>query len=142
MGAFDIKYMPRTAIKGKVLADLVAEFTKCRTMFGTKGEELGEVQVLIVSTHKHPTWKLYIDEVANQRGSGVGIVIMSPEGITIEKSLMLGFSATNNEAEYKALLTSVVMVKKLGRKVVEVFSNLRIVVEQVKGELEARDHRM
>ena len=69
-------------------------------------------------------------------------MIMSPEGITIEKSLMLGFSATNNEAEYKALLTSVVMVKKLGRKVVEVFSNLRIVVEQVKGELEARDHRM
>ena len=28
MGAFDIKYMPRTSIKGQVLADLVAEFTK------------------------------------------------------------------------------------------------------------------
>ena len=29
---------------------------------------------------------------------------MSPDRITIEKSLRLGFSATNNEAEYKALL--------------------------------------
>ena len=28
LGAFDIKYMPRTSIKGQVLADLVAEFTE------------------------------------------------------------------------------------------------------------------
>ena len=28
LGAFDIKYMPRTSIKGQVLTDLVAEFTK------------------------------------------------------------------------------------------------------------------
>ena len=139
---FDIKYMPRTAIKGQVLLDLVAEFIECPAMFGTKEEDLGEVQVQIVSAHRHPTWKLYIDGAANQRGSRVGIVIMSPEGITIEKSLRLGFSATNNEAEYKALLTSVVMVKKLGRKVVKVFLNSRLVVGQVKGELKARDHRM
>ena len=29
LGAFDIKYMPRTSIKGQVLADLVAEFVEC-----------------------------------------------------------------------------------------------------------------
>ena len=29
LGAFDIKYMPRTSIKGQVLADLVAEFAEC-----------------------------------------------------------------------------------------------------------------
>ena len=28
LGAFDIKYMPCTSIKGQVLADLVAEFTE------------------------------------------------------------------------------------------------------------------
>ena len=27
--AFDIKYMPRTSVKGQVLADLVAEFVEC-----------------------------------------------------------------------------------------------------------------
>ena len=48
--------------------------------------------------------KVYVDGAANQRGSGVGLVIISPEKITIEKSLRLGFSATNNEAEYEALL--------------------------------------
>ena len=44
-------------------------------------------------------WKVYIDGAANQRGSGVGLVLISLEKLTIEKSLRLGFSATNNEAE-------------------------------------------
>ena len=29
LGAFDIKYMPHTSIKGQVLADLVTEFDEC-----------------------------------------------------------------------------------------------------------------
>ena len=49
---------------------------------------------------------------ANQRGSGVGLVLVSPERITIEKSLRLNFSATNNEAEYEALLMGIMMVQK------------------------------
>ena len=65
LGAFDIKYMPCTAIKGQVLTDLVAEFTEYPAMFGTKEEKLGEVQVLTISAHKHPTWNLYVDGVAN-----------------------------------------------------------------------------
>ena len=78
----------------------------------------------------------------NQRGSGVGQVVISPDKIIIEKSLRLGFSATNNEAEYEALLVGVIMVQKMGGKIVEIFSNSRLVVGQVKGELEARDVRM
>ena len=72
----------------------------------------------------------------------MGLVLISPERITIEKSLRLGFSTTNNETEYKALLTGMIMVQKLGGKVVEVFSDSRLVVGQVQGELEARDLRM
>jgi len=77
--------------------------------------------------------------VANQKRSSIGIVLISSEMITIEKYLRLGFSATNNEAEYKALLTGVAMVKKLGGKVVEIFSDSRLVVRQINGELEAKD---
>ena len=78
----------------------------------------------------------------NQRGSGVRLVLISPERITIKKLLRLGFSATNNEAEYEALLEGMSMVQKLGEKAVNVFSNLRLVTGQVNGELEARDERM
>ena len=51
-----------------------------------------------------------MDGAANQKGSGVGLVLVSPEEITIEKSLRSGFSVTNNEAEYEALLMGMVMV--------------------------------
>ena len=67
---------------------------------------------------------------------------MSLDRITIEKSLRLGFSATNNEAEYEALLIGITMVQKMGGKVVKVFSNSRLIIGQVKGELEAMDLRM
>ena len=68
--------------------------------------------------------------------------MISPEKITIEKSLRLGFLATNNEAEYEALLIEMEMVQKMGGRTVEMFSDLRLVVGQVKGELKARDTRM
>ena len=56
--------------------------------------------------------------------------------------MRLGFSATNNEAEYEALLQGMTMVQKMGGKAMEVFSDSRLVVGQVKGELEARDVTM
>ena len=85
---------------------------------------------------------MYVDGAANQRESGVGLVLISPERATIEKSLRLRFSATNNEAKYEALLQGMAMVQKMGGRVVEMFSDLRLVVGQVKGEMEARDVRM
>ena len=68
----------------------------------------------------------------------MGLVLVSPEKITIEKSLRLNFLATNNEAEYEALLVGMAMVQKMGGKAMEIFSDSRLVVGQVKGELEAR----
>ena len=85
---------------------------------------------------------MYVDGAENQRGSGVELILISPEKITIEKSLRLGFSATNNEAEYEALLQGIEMVQKIRGKAVEVFSDSRLVVGQMKSELEARDVRM
>ena len=70
------------------------------------------------------------------------LILISPKGITIEKSLRLGFSATNNEVEYEALLEGMSMVEKLGGKSINMFSDSRPVVGQVNGELEARDERM
>ena len=72
----------------------------------------------------------------------MGLVLLSPEKITIEKSLRLDFLATNNKAEYEALLVRMAMVQKMGGKAIEIFSDSRLVVGQVKGELEAKDMRM
>ena len=56
--------------------------------------------------------------------------------------MRLGFSSTKNEAKYEALLEGMIMIQKLGGKVVEVFFDSRLVVGQVQGELEARDPKM
>ena len=72
----------------------------------------------------------------------MGLVLVFLEKITIEKSLRLGFSATNNVAEYKALLVGIAMVQRMGKKTVEMFLDSRLIVGQVRGELESRDMRM
>ena len=72
----------------------------------------------------------------------MGLVLVSPEKITIEKSLRLGFLATNNETEYEALMMGMTMVQRMDGKAMEMFSDLRLVVGQVNEELEATDERM
>ena len=53
---------------------------------------------------------MYVDDTANQRGLGVGPVMVSLKRIIIKKSLKLGFPAMNNEAKYKALLVGMAIV--------------------------------
>ena len=125
-----------------MLADLVVEFIECPEEVEMGDEALDERLVGVASIQGLPPWELYVDEATNQRGSGVGLVLVSPEKITIEKSLRLNFSTTNNEAEYEALLKEMVMVQKMGGKAVRVFSDSKLVVGQVRGDLEARDSRM
>ena len=142
LGAFNIKYMPRASIKGQVLADLVAEFAEPPVEIVTGQRNVDEKSIDVISVPGTPCWKVYVDGTANQRGSGVGLVLISPEKTIIEKSLKLGFLAINNEAEYEALLQGMTMVQKMGEKIVEMFSDSRLVIGQIKGELEARDARM
>ena len=104
LGAFDIKYMPRTSIKSQVLADLVAEFVEPPVEIVTEQHNVDGKSVGVISMPGPSCWKVFVDGVANQRGSRVGLVLVSLEKTIIEKSLRLGFSATNNEAEYETLL--------------------------------------
>ena len=129
--------MPRTSVKGQVLADLVAELAKCPKEANMKQNDMDEKSVGLISTQRAPSWRVYVDGAANQWGAELGLVLISPKDVIIEKSLRLGFFATNNEAEYEALLMGMSMVQKMGGNVAELFSDSRLVVGQVKGELEA-----
>ena len=128
LGAFDIKYMSCTSVKGQILANLVAEFTEPALEEMSTIQNMDGKSVGTISLQEPPFWKVYVDGAANQKGSGVGLVLISPEKLTIEKSLRLGFSTTNNEAEYEALLEGVRMVQIMGGKAIKVFSDSRLVV--------------
>ena len=69
-----------------------------------------------------------MDGIANQKGSRIGIVMISPDGITLEKSLRLGFSATNNEAEYEALLAGLIAMQKLRSRTIRAYCDLRLII--------------
>ena len=142
LGAFDIKYMSRSSVKGQVLADLISEFAEPSVETVTQRENMDGKSVGIISARETSRWKVYVDGTTNQKGSGIGLVLISPESITIEKSIRLGFSAMNNKTEYEALLQGMMMVQKLGGRAMEAFSNSKLVVGQVMGELEVRDARM
>ena len=99
--AFDIKYMTRTSVKGQVITDLVAEFTEASAEERIEEQNMDGKSVGVISIQEYFLWKVYVDGAMNHRGSGVGLVLVSPEKITIKKSLRLGFSTTNNEANMK-----------------------------------------
>ena len=128
LGAFNIKYMPRTSIKGQVLTDLVAEFAEGPAENESKEHHMDEKLVDLVTVQEPLQWKVCVDGAANQKGSRVGLVLILLEKLIIEKSLRLGFSATNNEAKYEVLLEGMSMVQRMGGKSAKMFSNSKLVV--------------
>ena len=120
--------MPYTSVKGQVLANLVAEFVEPLLEEVAATQNMDGKSIGIISLQEPLFWNVYIDGAANQRGFRVGLVLVSPEQITIENSLRLGFSTTNNEAGYEALLEGMSMVQKMGGKTVKMFSDSRLVV--------------
>ena len=72
----------------------------------------------------------------------MGIMLVTPEKLIVEKSLRLGFLTTNNEAEFEALLAGMAMVSRLGGKAIEIYWDSCLVVGQVNGEFESKDQRM
>ena len=134
--------MPRTSVKGQVLEDLVVEFIEPPMEELKLAKNMDEKLIGTISQHGILSWEVYVDGASNHKGSRIGIVLISPKKVIVEKSLRLDFSATNNEAKYKALLMGIVMVQKMGGKSVKVFSDSRLIVGQVKGEFKAKDERM
>ena len=71
---------------------------------------MDEKLVGTISQYRLPTWEVYVYGALNQKGSGIRLVLMSPEKVIVEKSLRLDFSTTNNEVEYETLLVGMAMV--------------------------------
>ena len=129
LGSFDIRYKPRSSVKGQVLADFVVEFSPWND------------EKMIYNVKSHP-WKVFMDSASSAIGVEAGIVIITPEGIQLEHSFRLGFKASNNEAEYEAFLAGLRTVFCLGARDGEIYSDSWLVVYQIQGSFEAQDSRM
>ena len=61
--------MPRTSVKGQVLADLVAKFAELLEEVEVKQYGMDEKSIGLISTQDSLSWKVYVDRAANQRGA-------------------------------------------------------------------------
>ena len=91
--------MPHTSVKGQVLADLVAKFAKSPLEEEIEKQDMDGKLVSMVSLQDPLSWRLFVNGAANQRGSGVGLVLISPEKITCNQGLSLSTYCKFLEAE-------------------------------------------
>ena len=137
IGALDVKYLPRTTIKGQMLADFVVEFTPT-----PKQTNISKTTFQENSPEDSGWWKIYVDGASNAKGSGTGVVIITPDETVIEQSIRLDFKAPNNKAEYEAVLARLNSAKTLGAKHLIVYCDSLLVASQINGEYMARDEHM
>ena len=84
-------------------------------------------------------WTSYVDGASNSGGCGARLILADPNGMTLEYALRFSFSASNNQAEYEALLAGIRAIDGLGVKRLRAYSDSQLVVNQLKGEFEAKD---
>ncbi|XP_074326975.1 uncharacterized protein LOC141664914 [Apium graveolens] len=142
LGQFEVDYKPRTTIKGQALTDFVLEFPPHQEV------EPGAL-VVIPSTEEvglerqnsAPWWSLFVDGASNGDGAGAGIELISPEAHKIRRATHLAFHATNNDAEYEALINGLKLALEMKVENLNVFSDSMIVVYQINGGYQAKGPR-
>ena len=78
---------------------------------------------------------------SNQQSSGPGIILEGPNGLLIEQVLCFAFKASNNQAEYEALVAGMLLAKEMVARSLLVKSNSLLVTGQVTSEYLAEDPR-
>ncbi|KAL5551104.1 hypothetical protein UlMin_001280 [Ulmus minor] len=117
LSEYDISYQPRTAIKSQALADFIADFAP-------SAQAQANSELLAIATPSHSSWTLSVDGSSNMSGAGLGLVLISPEGEIIQQAIKCGFKATNNEAEYEALIAGLMLAKDMGIQKLDMISYL------------------
>ena len=83
-------------------------------------------------------WRLFVDGAANDHGSGAGLILTSPDGINVEYALRFEFQASNNEAEYEAVIVGLNLAHSMEADQLEVCNDSQLVVKQIEDDYEEK----
>ncbi|KAK1631726.1 hypothetical protein QYE76_006041 [Lolium multiflorum] len=125
LAAHTILYEPRTAIKSQILADFFVDWA-----------EMQYLPPVPDSTH----WKMHFDGSKMRNGLGAGIVLTSPKGDRLDYVLQIHFAASNNVAEYEALIHGLKLAKEIGVRRI-LLGDSDLVIQQASGD-DAKDANM
>jgi hypothetical protein len=117
LSEFNIRYQPTKAVKGQALADLIAERINTN-----------------IATLSVRAWAMYFDGSACEDGCGIGILLVSPRGVTHSFSIRLHAPCTNNLAEYETVRRGMELLVETGVEAVEVFRDSKLVISQLTEE--------
>ncbi|GKU94112.1 hypothetical protein SLEP1_g7642 [Rubroshorea leprosula] len=123
LGEFEITFQQRSAIRAQALADFIVECTPCPS----------------TSNPEPNDWTLYVDRASSSKGSRAGPLLIGPEGYRSEHALKFNFDATNNMAEYEALLLGLQLALELKISAIQVYSDSQLVVNQINSVCEVID---
>nr|GEX71376.1 reverse transcriptase domain-containing protein [Tanacetum cinerariifolium] len=123
LGEYAIHYKPRLFVKGQILADFIVE----------RPEENDPDTATEVKEELSEQWILFTDASSCVDGFGAGLILTNPEGAEFTYALRFRFEATNNEAEYEALIAGLRIAEEMGVKSLQANMDSRLVANQVNG---------
>ena len=133
---FDIEYITTKVIKGRAFA----EFLALNAVEGKEQQnlEFPDENLALIECRE---WKLYFDGAVNNRGAGLGVILVTPEGETIHMAKKLDFKVTNNMAEYEACIYGVEAALAAGVKNLLVYGDSLLIIRQANEEWEMKEDR-
>ncbi|GJX16724.1 reverse transcriptase domain-containing protein [Tanacetum coccineum] len=123
LGEFGIHYRPRVYVKGKVLTNFIVERPEKEGHYNSAKEE----------EPLPAQWTLFTNGSSCFDGCGAGVILTDPEGVEFTYALRFQFEATNNEAEYEALIAGLRITEKIGVQSLQVNVDSKLVANQVNG---------
>ena len=102
LSQFDITYVTQKVIKGYAIAEHLVHIPL--PIFDEINSEFLDEDLMTIQDPRDLVWSLYFDRTMNMKGRGIKVVLLSPKGMAIPRACQLAFPATNNIAEYEALV--------------------------------------
>jgi hypothetical protein len=138
LAGFQLDFQPCHAIKSQVLADFVAERTPTPSVPGCPdhGADPPPPEVR-ASVFTGLDWTLFFDGSARNKKARAGVVLTDPNGEQVKYMVLLDFEATNNMAEYEALIFGLTVALSLGVRKLLVKGDSQLIIRQVRGSVVA-----
>ncbi|XP_057734621.1 uncharacterized protein LOC130950081 [Arachis stenosperma] len=128
---FYLQYILAKAVKGQVIADFLVDNSN---HLNDQGANIIDIEV--------DYWKLYFDGSKHKDGAGVGILIISPEGIPSLFLFELKYPCSNNMAEYEALILGLKILIDKGALEVQIQGDSQLVLKQLSKEFKCNNEKL
>ncbi|XP_014499529.1 uncharacterized protein LOC106760625 [Vigna radiata var. radiata] len=121
LSEFGLRFEPQGSVKGQHLADFAAELSPA-----------------IVP----PTWTLSVDGSSDRKGGGAGVVLEGSGGLLVEQAISFNFQLNNNQAEYEALISGLLLAIELEIERLKCRMDSQLVVGHINGTFQVKDNHL